>query len=91
MQDLLAQMLELSKGTSKDALQRELSIDQVAHQGVKAVTSRKHGKRTAMQRFMSRASSRDMREPLSRYSNPVVAAETNIFDDVETGSDKRTY
>lgn len=89
MQDLLAQMMELTKDASKDALQREFSIDEVAHQEVKAV---KHSsKRSTMTRFMSRATSRDMRRPLSSYDNPVLAAERNIFDDVESGADNRTY
>ena len=89
MQDLLAQMMDLSKDASKDALQREFSIDEVAHQKLKAV---KHSSnRSAMKRFMSRATSRDTHRPLSSYSNPVLAAERNIFDDVETGADNRVY
>ena len=78
MQDLLAQMVEASKETSRDELQREFSIDDRSGGKVQAVV--KSGKGKGLRRFASRASSSDHDTMRSSYGNPVLAAEAETFD-----------
>ena len=96
MQDLLAQMVEVSKDTSKEVLERELSIDEQHHgqqNGAPRPAAIRGGPRTAVRRFLSthsttsrdRAQSRDsgqlrLDSPLHNYKNPVLPEATSSFD-----------
>ncbi len=81
MQDILAQMVEASKETSRDELQREFSIDDRSSGKVQAVVKsgpKRKGK--GLRRFVSRASSSDHDPMRSSYGNPVLGAEAETFD-----------